>query len=291
MKDSYFRKKLPAFIALTRLNRPIGIYLLLWPMLWALWFAANGLPKLSTLLIFIVGTALTRSAGCAVNDYADRHFDAHVARTQNRPLANGTLQPRDALFATAALMGLAFILVLMTNALTIKLSVIALTLALIYPFAKRHTHLPQVVLGAAFGFAIPMAYAAQTNTLPGTAWWLFLSAVIWATAYDTLYAMADREDDLKIGIKSSAILFGRFDLLIVACLQLTVLILLGFVGVIQDRGLVYFSGLLGASGFVAYQLWLARDRQPQHCIQAFLNNNWLGMCIFLALVVDFFIKP
>jgi len=284
-------QKLPAYVALTRLNRPIGIYLLLWPMLWALWFAAKGIPDLSILLIFIVGTVLTRSAGCAINDYADRDFDAHVVRTRDRPLANGTLKPRDALLVTAVLMALAFGLVLLTNPLTIKLSAIALALATIYPFTKRHTHLPQLVLGAAFGIAIPMAYAAQTNSLPASAWWLFLCALIWAVAYDTLYAMADRQDDLKIGIKSSAILFGRFDLTVVACLHGMVLALLTYVGMEHSRGPVYYAGLVGAAGFVIYQLKLAQDRQPQHCIQAFLNNNWLGMCVFVALAVDYLLWP
>jgi len=215
VKITNFRQKLPHFVSLTRLDRPIGIYLLLWPMLWALWFAAEGVPNLGVLFIFIAGTVLTRSAGCAINDYADRDFDAHVTRTKDRPLATGALSTRDALYAGAFLMAVAFILVLFTNLLTIALSFVAVLLATIYPFAKRHTHLPQVILGAAFGFAIPMAYAAQLNAVPSQAWWLFLIAVIWAVAYDTLYAIADRPDDLKIGVKSSAILFGRFDLIFI----------------------------------------------------------------------------
>lgn len=289
MDNFVFGHKLPALIALTRLDRPIGIYLLLWPMLWALWFAASGPPDLSILFIFILGTILTRSAGCAINDYADRNIDAHVERTRNRPLATGALLPREALLTSAVLMSLAFLLVLLTNPLTIKLSFIAVTLAIVYPLTKRYTHLPQVILGAAFGMAVPMAFAAQSNSLPATAWWLLAAAIIWATAYDTLYAMADRDDDLKIGVKSSAILFGRFDLLAVGLLQLTVLALLVVVGWQNARGLFYFAGLAGALGFAVYQLQLARTRKPRHCIQAFLNNHWLGMCVFAGLAADYLI--
>lgn len=284
-------QKLPHFVALTRLNRPIGIYLLMWPMLWALWFAAKGIPRLDVLLIFVLGTVLTRSAGCAINDYADRDFDAHVARTRERPLATGALSPGDALLATAVLLGAAFLLVLLTNALTVQLSLLAAALAVAYPFAKRYTHWPQLVLGAAFGFAIPMAYAAQTNTVPSQAWWLYLAAILWALAYDTLYAMADRDDDLKIGIKSTAILFGRHDLLAVGLIQVVVIALLTFVGWQAGRGIVYYLSLLSAFGFVGYQLWIARERNPARCVQAFLNNNWLGMTVFAGLVLDFAITP
>ena len=284
-------QKLPHFVALTRLNRPIGIYLLMWPMLWALWFAAKGIPRLDVLLIFVLGTVLTRSAGCAINDYADRDFDAHVARTRARPLATGALSARDALLATAVLLGVSFLLVLLTNALTIQLSLVAAALAIAYPFAKRYTHWPQIVLGAAFGFAVPMAYAAQTNAVPAQAWWLYLAAILWALAYDTLYAMADRDDDLKIGIKSTAILFGRYDLLIVGVLQVIVIALLTFIGWQDGRGIVYFLSLLSAFGFIGYQLWIARERNPARCVQAFLNNNWLGMTVFAGLVLDYAIAP
>lgn len=291
MKITDLRQKILHFVALTRLNRPIGIYLLLWPMLWALWFAAKGIPRIDVLLIFIIGTILTRSAGCAINDYADRDFDAHVTRTRDRPLATGALSPREALGAAGILMLLAFLLVLLTNTLTVLLSFAAVLLAVIYPFAKRYTHLPQVILGAAFGFAIPMAFAAQTNTLPALAWWLYLSAILWAMAYDTLYAIADRPEDLKIGIKSSAILFGRYDLLIVAVIQATVIGLLAVIGWQNGRGMVYFAGLFVAIGFVLYQLWLAKEREPGRCVQAFLNNNWLGLTVFVALVIDFALFP
>jgi len=260
-------------------------------MLWALWFAAQGIPRLDVLFIFVLGTVLTRSAGCAVNDYADRDFDGHVERTRNRPLATGALSAREALLAAAVLMLAAFVLVLFTNPLTIALSFVAVLLAVIYPFSKRYTHLPQVVLGAAFGFAVPMAFTAQTNSLPAIAWWLYLSAIIWSVAYDTLYAIADRPDDLKIGIKSSAILFGRYDLVMVVVFQTIVIALLAWVGWLAGRGVVYYSGLFASTGFVAYQIWLARDREPARCVQAFLNNNWLGLTVFIALVIDFAIHP
>lgn len=288
---THFRQKLPHFVALTRLDRPIGIYLLLWPMLWALWFAANGVPNPVVLAIFLIGTTLTRSAGCAINDYADRDFDGHVERTRNRPLATGALTGAEALMAAALLMLMAFVLVLLTNPLTISLSVVAALLAFIYPFAKRFTYLPQIVLGAAFGFAIPMAYAAQTNSVPAQAWWLFATAVIWSVAYDTLYAIADRTDDLKIGVKSSAILFGRYDLFIVGLLQMVVLVALGVIGADAGRGAIYHSGLVIASGFVIYQLWISRHRIPEKCVQAFLNNSWMGMIIFIALVLDYAVNP
>ena len=286
-----FGHKLPALVSLTRLNSPIGIYLLMWPMLWAFWFAAEGVPHLTTLFIFLIGTVLTRSAGCAINDYADQDLDGHVARTHNRPLATGALNSSDALVTTAALMALAFVMVLFTNALTIQLSFVAVFLAVLYPFTKRFTHFPQVVLGAAFAWAIPMAFAAQINTVPANGWWLFAAAFVWAMAYDTLYAMVDREDDQKIGIKSTAIFFGRFDLLIVGLLQGMVLIILLFIGLQQGRGGIYLAGLTGAAGFVIYQLWISRHREPAPCLKAFLNNNWLGMCVFISLVIDYMINP
>ncbi|NND92735.1 MAG: 4-hydroxybenzoate octaprenyltransferase [Granulosicoccus sp.] len=280
-------RKLPHFVELTRLHRPIGIYLLMWPMLWSLWFAAEGVPRLDVLAIFVLGTVLTRSAGCAINDYADRHIDGHVARTRHRPLATGALSETDALLATAVLLGIAFLLVLLTNALTIRLSLVAAILAIAYPYAKRYTHWPQIVLGAAFGFAIPMAYAAQTNTLPAQAWWLYLAAVIWAVAYDTLYAMADRPDDLKLGVKSTAILFGEFDLLVVGFLQVLVMLMLAAIGWQAGRGVIYFAGWALSFGFIVYQLRISRDREPARCVQAFLNNHWLGMTLFAALVLDY----
>lgn len=287
MKIAHINHKLPHYIELTRLNRPIGIYLLMWPMLWAFWFAAEGLPNLDLLIIFILGTVLTRSAGCAINDFADRDFDGHVERTRSRPLATGSLTSQEAIVAAIVLTLIAFLLVLLTNPLTIALSFVAAGLAALYPFTKRFIQLPQVVLGAAFGFAVPMAFAAQTNSVPALAWWLFVAAVLWAVAYDTLYAMADRDDDLSIGVKSSAILFGRYDLMAVGLIQLCVLAILTGVGLYSDRGIVYFLGVIAGLGFVTFQLYIARHREPAQCIRAFLNNHWLGMSIFIALVSDY----
>ena len=280
-------RKLPHFVALTRLDRPIGVLLLLWPTLWALWFAAGGVPRLDTLAIFVAGTVLTRSAGCAINDFADRRIDGHVARTRHRPLASGALRPREALAAAALLMALAFALVLMTNRLTILLSFVALALAGAYPFTKRVTHLPQVVLGAAFGFAIPMAFAAETGTVPPLAWALYGTALLWTVAYDTLYAMADREDDLKIGVKSSAILFGRADLAVVALLQSAVIVLLAVIGLHEGRGGPYLAGLAVAAVLAVRQLRSVRDRDPARCFAAFLDNNRFGLAVFVGLALDF----
>lgn len=291
MYNSETKSRIPDFIALTRLNRPIGIYLLLWPTLMALWFAADGFPPVDMLLIFVLGTVLTRSAGCAINDFADRDIDGHVARTRHRPLATGALRPTDALWAAGILMGLAFLLVLMTNRLTIMMSFVALLLASVYPFSKRVTHFPQIILGAAFAIATPMAYAAIQNNMPLEAWVLFAAAVLWAVAYDTLYAMADRDDDLKIGVKSTAILFGRYDLLAVGVLQLVVLGLHIWLGVEAERGWVYYLGLALSLGFIAWQLWIARHREPAPCVQAFLNNHYLGMLVFAALVIDYQLFP
>ena len=284
-------RKLPHFIALTRLDRPIGVFLLLWPTLWALWFAADGVPRADVLVIFVLGTVLTRSAGCAINDFADRRIDGEVARTRGRPLATGALSAREALAAAAVLMLLAFALVLLTNRLTVLLSFAALALAALYPFAKRVTHFPQVVLGAAFGFAIPMAFAAEAGHVPPLAWALFAAALLWAVAYDTLYAMADREDDRRIGVKSTAVLLGRADLAAVGALQLLVLGLLAAIGVHAGRGPLYAAGLLVALALAARQLWIARRREPARCIEAFLDNNRLGLAVFVGLVADFALFP
>ena len=260
-------------------------------MMWALWFAAEGVPDISNLIIFILGTILTRSAGCAINDYADRDLDAHVARTSERPLATGALTPIEALAATAILMLFAFILVLFTNKLTVMMSFVALALAIIYPFTKRITYWPQAFLGLAFAFAVPMAFAAQINSVPFLAWCLFLAAVIWAIAYDTVYAVADRDFDIKMGMKSTAILFGNNELKIVFCLQLLVLVILFFVGLSYGRGAVYNLGLLAASGFVVFQNRITQTRDPEQCIRAFLNNHYLGMTVFIGLVIDYMINP
>lgn len=284
-------QKIPAFIALTRLDKPIGIFLLMWPMLWAFWFAAGGFPDPVTLIIFIIGTVLTRSAGCAINDFADRKLDGQVTRTRHRPLATGALSASEALIATAVLMLMAFCLVLLTNVLTVALSFVALLFALLYPFSKRYTHFPQVVLGIAFACAVPMAFAAQTNSLPLGAWLLFFAAVIWAIAYDTLYAIVDREDDVKIGIKSTAIFFGHHDLLAVALSQTTMILLLAYVGQLYERGVIFYSGLCIAAALALHQLWICRHREPGRCFSAFLGNNWLGLCVFVALAADYLINP
>lgn len=288
-------EKLPLFISLARLDRPIGIYLLLWPVLWALWFAANGFPDLDILIIFILGTVLTRSAGCIVNDYADRHLDAHVDRTKQRPLATGQLNSTEALVGAAVLMLLAFLLVLFTNKLTVLLSFIALILAVIYPFTKRFTHWPQLFLGLAFAFAIPMAFAAQINSVPPLAWLLFLSAVLWAIAYDTLYAMADKQFDIKMGMKSTAILFakwaGKHDITLVLLLHFSVLAILFVVGLQTDRHAAFYSGLFAAAFFAVYQNKLACSREPAQFIAAFFNNHYLGMTVFIGIVLDFLLFP
>ena len=285
------RDKLPHIISLTRLNRPIGIYLLLWPTLWALWFAAGGVPDLDNLIIFTLGTILTRSAGCAINDYADRDLDAHVERTSTRPLATGALTGTEALGVAGVLMLAAFILVLFTNKLTIMMSFVALILAAVYPFTKRITHWPQAFLGVAFAFAVPMAFAAQINTVPMIGWLIFLATVIMAIAYDTLYAIADREFDIKMGMKSTAILFGHRELAIVVVLQLIMLALLFFVGILTERGIIFNISLLLGIGFIIYQNKISQQRDPAQCTKAFLNNHYLGMTIFCGLVLDYVFKP
>lgn len=281
-------EKFQHYIRLVRLDRPIGIYLLLWPTLWALWIAAGGIPDLAILFIFVMGVVLMRSAGCAINDYADRDFDAHVQRTNQRPLATGQISSQEALAVFGILTLFAFLLALGLNTLTLALSGVAVLLAVTYPFMKRLHHLPQVHLGAAFSWSIPMAFTAITGEMPPLiAWLLFMAALLWTTAYDTMYAMCDREDDLKIGIKSSAILFGQHDRLIIGILQVLTLVLLGVVGISANRGYWYWLGLLVASGFGVYQQWLIRKREPMPSLRAFLNNHWLGMAIFAGLAIDY----
>lgn len=282
-----WRERLDAYFKLVRLHRPIGIFLLMWPALWALWLAGAGNPPWGIVAIFVAGVVLMRSAGCAINDYADRDFDGHVARTNARPLAAGVIAPQEALAVFVVLCLLAFALVLLLNWQTVALSVVAALLAVIYPFMKRYTHVPQVFLGAAFGWAVPMAFMAINGEIPGYAWAIFASAVIWALIYDTQYAMVDREDDLKIGIKSTAILFGRYDRLIIALLQVLMLGLLAGIGIAAGRGLPYALGLAVAAALALYQQWLMRERRPADCFVAFLNNNYFGMAVFLGLVVDY----
>lgn len=282
-----FLERFNAYIRLMRLDRPIGIYLVLWPTLWALWLAAEGVPDWNLLLIFILGAVLMRSAGCVINDFADRKVDGHVSRTRQRPLVTGMVSSKGAISLFVVLVLAAFGLVLLTNDLTIKLSLGALALASGYPFMKRHTHLPQVVLGAAFAWSIPMAFAAQTGELDHSLWVLYTAVVLWTVAYDTFYAMVDREDDLKIGIKSTAILFGDQDKVMTTCLQVMTLIALLMVGQRFELGLFYYLGLAGAAGLFVYQQKLIKDREPKPCFRAFLNNNWVGLVVFLGIVADF----
>ncbi|MCU7798203.1 MAG: 4-hydroxybenzoate octaprenyltransferase [Candidatus Thiodiazotropha sp. (ex Myrtea spinifera)] len=285
-----WRERLWRYAQLVRLHRPIGILLLLWPTMWALWLAGEGQPPWAIVLVFMTGVALMRSAGCAINDYADRDFDGCVARTRTRPIAMGLVSPKEALGVFAALSLMAACLLVFLNWPTRFMSLVALVLAAVYPFMKRYTHLPQVMLGAAFGWAVPMAFMALNESIPLVAWVLFATTLLWALIYDTQYAMVDREDDLKIGVKSSAILFGRYDNLIVGVLQVLMLLLLFQVGSMAGRGWVYNLGLLFGAGLFLYQQWLTRDRQPKACFDAFLNNNLFGMVIFLGLLFDYLVS-
>jgi len=279
--------RLSAYGRLIRLDRPIGTLLLLWPTLWALWISSDGHPQSHVFLVFVVGVFLMRSAGCAMNDYADRDIDPHVTRTRDRPLASGEIHPVEAL-AVAALLGLiSFLMVLQLNGLTILLSVIGGFLAISYPFLKRVTSLPQFYLGAAFGWAVPMSFAAQTGTVPLSAWLLFLAVVLWAVAYDTMYAMVDREDDLRVGVKSTAILFGRWDRLAIAVSHVGALLLLWGVGRLEGLGGWYVASLIVAASLAAWQQTLIRDRDPERCFRAFLNNNAFGLVIFLGVLLHY----
>ncbi|UIP28055.1 4-hydroxybenzoate octaprenyltransferase [Photobacterium sp. TLY01] len=275
--------KARAYWQLARMDRPIGSLLLMWPTLWALFLAADGMPEIKVLLVFVLGVFSMRAAGCVINDYADRHFDGHVKRTAQRPLPSGLISEREALGFFAVLSLVSFALVLTMNTLTIQLSVVGLLLAAAYPFMKRYTHLPQLVLGMAFGWAIPMAYAAQSGGLPPVAWLLFIANILWTIAYDTQYAMVDRDDDLKIGIKSTAILFGRNDKRMIGLLQLGTLGLLILVGMQTGLSQVYYWSLLGAAALFVYQQMLIRGREREPCFKAFLNNNYVGMLVWLGM--------
>jgi 4-hydroxybenzoate polyprenyltransferase len=287
-------RTLPAWLAdyarLMRLNRPIGILLLLWPVLWALWIAAAGKPALPVLLVFVAGVVLMRSAGCVINDYADRNFDPHVERTRDRPIAAGRVQPREALVLFVVLALSAFALVLFMNRLTILLSFVGALLAASYPFMKRWTHLPQFYLGAAFGWGVPMAFAAQIGGVPADAWILFGATLCWAVAYDTAYAMVDREDDIRVGVKSTAILFGRADRPMIALFHALTLLLLVWAGARAGLGLTYYTGLLLAAGLAGWQQWLMRTRSREDCFRAFLNNNRFGAVVFAGLVLDYLLR-
>jgi len=277
------------YVLLMRLNRPIGIYLLLWPTLWGLWIAGDGYPDILVTIVFVFGVILMRSAGCVINDYADRHIDPHVRRTNDRPLAAKRVSESEALILFTVLCLMAFGLVLLMNTLTIILSMIAIFLAITYPFMKRYTHLPQAYLGMAFGWSIPMAFAAQTGSVPILAWWLFAANLLWTVAYDTLYAMVDREDDLVIGVKSTAILFGRADKIIVVSLQLGMLLILFGIGHQLQFGIWYNLSLLVGLSLAVYQQWLIKDRQPILCLQAFLNNHWFGAIIFVGIATNYWL--
>lgn len=275
------------YFLLMRLHRPIGIYLLLYPTLWALWLASNGKPSGELVFIFVLGVILMRSAGCVINDFADRKVDPHVRRTQDRPLANGKVSPQEALYLFVFLIFLAFLLVLQLNWFTVLLSIPAVCLAIIYPFMKRYTHFPQFILGVAFSWGILMVFSAQLNQVPLLAWWLFLTTLLWTVAYDTQYAMTDREDDIKIGVKSTAIVFGQFDKLVIGILQILVLVSLSMIGVYQQLSFIYQISILSMAGFFIYQQYLIKDRDPARCFQAFLNNQWAGLAVFLGLFLNY----
>lgn len=280
---------LPFYIQLMRLDKPIGIYLLLWPTFWALWIAGEGHPSVSNVIIFTLGVIIMRSAGCVINDYADRHVDGHVKRTQQRPLAQKVISEKQALALFAGLCVSAFILVLFTNTFTVYLSFGGLVLAFMYPFMKRYTHLPQVVLGAAFAWAIPMAFAAQQNALPDVVWLLYVANVTWTVAYDTQYAMVDRDDDLKIGVKSTAILFGEADNLMIGVLQIITLISwLMIANTIGATWPVYLAIAVSAVLFGYHQM-LTKNREREPCFKAFLHNHWVGATLFIGLFVHYLI--
>lgn len=278
--------KLAAYCRLMRIDKPIGTVLLLWPTLWALWLAADGVPPLNVLLVFTLGVITMRAAGCVINDFADRKIDGHVKRTRLRPLPSGAVTSREAKLLFAGLVLVSFALVLTMNRMTILLSFGGLALAWMYPFMKRHTHLPQVVLGAAFGWAIPMGWAAVSESVPLVCWLLFFANVCWTVAYDTLYAMVDRDDDLKIGVKSTAILFGRFDKLIVGLLQLATLALMALVGWLSGLGGAFWWSMLLAVGLFVYQQQQVAGRDRDACFKAFLNNNYVGMVLFAGIAIS-----
>jgi len=279
--------KLNAYFRLMRLDKPIGILLLLWPTLWALWLASNGWPDNRLLFIFIVGTVLMRSAGCVMNDVADRHFDGHVARTDKRPLVAGEVSVKEALLLATLLSLVAFGLVLTLNALTIALSFAALFLAASYPFTKRFFALPQAYLGIAFGFGIPMAFAALQGWVPQQAWLMLVANIAWSLAYDTEYAMVDRPDDLKIGIRSSAITFGKYDVAFVMFFYALMLALMAYVGALMQLTWIYYVGLVLAGLLILYHFILIKNREPARCFKAFLHNNWVGAAIFAGIFINF----
>ena len=286
--SSALASKLRLYAQLIRLEKPIGFYLLLWPMLWAIAIAGEAAPDPWILFVFVLGTWLMRSAGCAINDFADRDLDLHVARTRERPLTSGRISPREALAVFAVLSLVAFALVLTLDPFTIQLSFVGILLAASYPFMKRFHYLPQVHLGAAFGWAVPMAFAAQAGSLPKMAWLLYVAAILWAVAYDTMYSMVDRDDDLKLGVKSTAILFGDYDRLMVGLFQLLFLLALLLAGLDLELSGHYYVGLGAAALLLLYQQFLIADRVPEHCFLAFLNNHWVGALVFAGLMGHYY---
>ncbi len=284
------RERLEQYFLLIRLDKPVGIFLLLWPTLWGLWFAAKGVPDTNVLIVFVFGVILMRSAGCVLNDIADRRYDPYVSRTKTRPLASGKVSSAEALIVAISLILIAFLLVLTMNWLTVQLAFVAVILAGIYPLMKRYTYLPQFFLGLAFGWAIPMAFAAQTGAVPQIAWLLLIANVLWSVVYDTMYAMVDKEDDLRIGVKSTAILFDDADRVIIGIIQALVLLTLIMAGKQAQLGTYYFIGIAIASCFFIYQLRLIWGREPKQCMKAFLNNNWFGLTVFIGLFLDFIIN-
>lgn len=281
------RSKWQAYSRLMRTDRPIGSLLLLWPTYWALWIAARGVPDWHILIIFTIGVFSMRAAGCVINDFADRKFDGSVERTKNRPLPRGDVTEKEAKILFAVLVLVSFGLVLTLNTMTIWLSVAGLALAWVYPFVKRVSHLPQVVLGAAFGWSIPMAFAAVSESLPAECWLLFAVNIVWSVVYDTQYAMVDRNDDLKIGVKSTAILFGRFDKMIIGILQLVMILMLLWTGMMVNLSGIFYWSLLLAGALFVYQQWLMADRERDPCFQAFMNNNYVGFILFLGMLVSY----
>lgn len=279
--------KYRTYFYLMRINKPIGILLLLWPTYWALWLASRGSPDLFILLIFTMGVFLMRAAGCTINDIADRKFDGYVSRTKKRPLPNGDITIKEAKIFFFLLVVLAFLLVLTLNKMTIQLSVIGLLLACIYPFVKRFSHFPQIVLGAAFGWSIPMAYAAVSESLPSLCWMLFLVNIIWSIIYDTQYSMIDRNHDIRIGVKSTAIIFANFDKLIIGILQLAMVLMLFYIGRQLNLSLFYFASLVAVGGLFIYQQKLIANRQPALCFKAFMNNNYVGFFLFVGILLNF----
>lgn len=275
------------YLQLMRVDRPIGTYLVIWPALWSLWIAAEGMPNPLLIIVFIAGAFLMRSAGCVINDFADRHIDGHIERTKNRPLAAGLVTASEAIQLFILLCACAALLLFFTNRLTVLLAVVALLLAALYPFTKRFTHLPQVFLGMAFSCSIPMAFAAQTNTLPEIIIPLYVAVVVWVIVYDTFYAMVDREDDLKIGVKSTAILFGRYEKLITTTLQIIFIALIIKIGLLIELGRIYYGSVVVTALFFVHQQQLISQREKNKCFRAFLNNNYVGMAIFIGIAADY----